>query len=409
MLMPRRKLDNRTCGSTDLWDTGDIITGNPQNAQVITELKIEAFNGGMDLLASRPYHSMPNFNVSPLSTPSTPEYIPPNTINDHIVPCCGIDDVLYIDEEQDGEYCTPTHLTQPNRNPDSFLKLCKDELSLKLYYNINVVIEIADKYDKNYLSVNLGEEVVREMIMCSIHGFSLKARVAMAAYRSMMNRVTTIAKTFPGFENLPLKCQSILLKRHADLIISLQGSAFFHFKNQGVKQILSSLGAEDHETARVIVAEVHHSSNAKDENFKGLNYKNFNTLQEKLDNTPSEIRYDQLLSKVGAIITFDEKLIKLLSYVILFCIDSYDEFIIDTKTEGYISKVQDGLIAILQEYIFTTYSKTTADKLFPGVMECIRDLREICYIKRKRKLAQISSHTLKSLIYLQNKASTIKY
>jgi hypothetical protein len=146
-----------------------------------------------------------------------------------------------------------------------------------------------------------------------------------------------------------------------------------------------------------------------DEDFKGINYKNFNTLQEKLDNTPSEIRYDQLLSKLGAAVIYDEYFIKLLSYVVLFCIDSHDECIKDTKTKDYVRKVHEELIIILQTYIFTTYSQTSADKIFLNVMECISDLKEVCYIKSKRKLAHISSHTLKHLIDKGNETSTTKY
>ena len=61
MLTPRRELDGN--GSY-------IITGNPEDAKVVTELKIDSFNGAMNLLPWRLYHSMSNLN---LSAPSNQE------------------------------------------------------------------------------------------------------------------------------------------------------------------------------------------------------------------------------------------------------------------------------------------------------------------------------------------------
>ena len=153
------------------------------------------------------------------------------------------------------------------------------------------------------------------MILCSIGGLPLSAKIAMAAYHLMMNRMTAIAKSFQGFENLPLNYQTILRKRNTDLIISLQGAAFFQRQKQGVIQILISLDTEDQEIARDILAEEHISSSPQYGHFNGLNYKNVNNLQEKLDNLPSEIKYDPLLSKIGATIISDQHLFRLLSYI----------------------------------------------------------------------------------------------
>ena len=192
------------------------------------------------------------------------------------------------------------------------------------------------------------------------------------------------------------------------MIISLQGAVFFQFRQQGVDQILTCLGTEDYETARGIMTEVRQSHNKKDEDYKGIEYKNFNTLQEIVDNTSTEIIHAQLLSKVVKIVVYDQNFIKLLTYMALFCIDYYDECTIDTKTKSYIKRIQEWLTVIAQRYIFTTYSQTTAVKIFHGVMECLSDLRIICHIKSKRKLAQMSSHTLKHLIGSGSEISTIK-
>ena len=123
MLTPRRKLDGN--GSY-------IITGNPQDAEVITELKIESFFGARNLLPPRLYHSISFLIFPTLSIPSTPECIPTNCMNEKSVPCCGIDDIPYIDEEQNDDYFTPTHLKEPQRCPDTFLKLYKEERALKV-------------------------------------------------------------------------------------------------------------------------------------------------------------------------------------------------------------------------------------------------------------------------------------
>ena len=257
---------------------------------------------------------------------------------------------------------------------------------------INAVHELVRNHDRQYKSINFGEDLIKEMIMSSLFGIPLSAKAAMTAYRLMMQRVTRVAQNCTDFIDLPCRVQGALLKNNSDLVVSLQAAVFFKIKKHGLEQILSSLGIDDIETAKSMIAATLQSHSTTEEDYKKIDYKKFNTLQEKADNTASEARYDILLSRVGATVGFNQNLIKVLSYVLLFCSDFRDERVEDTGRRG-IEKAQEGLIAILQRYIFATYPQNMATTVFAGTMECLGNLRELCFIKQQRRLAQVSNST----------------
>ena len=86
---------------------------------------------------------------------------------------------------------------------------------------IRVVNEFVKEHDKNYKSVNFGKDLIKEMIMSSIFGIPMSSNTAMSAYRLMVQRVTRVAKNFVDFRDLPFKVQEAMLKRNADLVVSL--------------------------------------------------------------------------------------------------------------------------------------------------------------------------------------------
>ena len=252
---------------------------------------------------------------------------------------------------------------------------------------IKVVAKILSEHDRNYKSVNLGEDVIREMIMCSFLGSPVNSKTAMTAYRAMLKRVDLVATHFEHFKELTLKTQQLLLKHNSDLIVSLQGANFFQVEKNRQDQILHSLGFEDRDAATKLIEEVKQAYKINETEYKAISYKNFNTIQEKKDDTADEQRYDQLVSRVGASAGIDKCVLVLLSYALLFSSDFEDEFLTEQGMKG-IERSQQQVISILERYIYTIYSKQEASKVFNGVLQCLADLRELCAIKQKRRLLQ---------------------
>ena len=253
---------------------------------------------------------------------------------------------------------------------------------------ISVVNNIVCQHDKHYKSINFGEDLIKEMIMSSIFGIKMSANTAISAYRLMVQRVTRVSKHFSDFTNLSQKVQGLLLKRNADLVVSLRGAAFFQMKT-GLDQILTSLGFEDLETAKNMILTTLNSNNTKEEDYKKIDYKKFNTIQKTADQTAEEIRYDLLLSRTGNAVAFNQNLIKILSYVLIFCSDFRDEDM-DSVDRACVEKAQEKVILMVQRYVFATYPEAMATTVFTGMMECLTNLRELCFIKSKRQSAQAS-------------------
>ena len=317
-----------------------------------------------------------------------------------IVPYCEIEDINFIDEEEERDYVVPKQSLKQSVQ-DTHLELPSIRyLAVKVKPQMDILHELTNQHDQHYLSVSFGEDVIKEMVMSSAYGTSFNAQTTMFAYRVMIHRVHRVARNFSRFNVLPLEIQDVLLRKNSDLIVSLHGAAFFQFQKEGLEQILGSLGYDDHLIARSIISEMKQSHKANYDDYKGIDYKNFNSIQEKRDNTSTEIRYNNLLSKIGSITVINQMFLKLLVYIILLTsdFDNDDEVIIDKRTKDYIDKSQKELITILEGCVFENYSTKMAKTLFCGLLECLTDLKELCYIKKNRRSAQISSHTLKTLI-----------
>ena len=247
---------------------------------------------------------------------------------------------------------------------------------------IDAVHYLGKLHDRCYKSINLGEDVIKEMIMSSIFGIPISAKAAMTAYRLMIQRVTRVAQNFDKFINLPFNLQGALLKHNSDMVVSLRGAVFFEMKKQGMDQILISLGIDDIQSAQNII-----SATLKNHSvLNHIDYKTFNTIQEKVDSTVEEQRYDQLLSRVGSTVAFNANLVKILTYILLFSGDIRDPRV-DRAAKRATEMVQEGLILMLQRYLSATYPPEMATSLFGSMMNCIADLRELTWIKKQRRLA----------------------
>ena len=102
--------------------------------------------------------------------------------------------------------------------------------------------QLVSDHDKVYHSVNFGEVLIKEMLMCSMFGVSVSTSAAIQGYRLQVERITRTANSLKCFTNLQKVDQVSLLKENADLLVSLRGAIFFDKKKKGVDQLLSSMG-----------------------------------------------------------------------------------------------------------------------------------------------------------------------
>ena len=102
--------------------------------------------------------------------------------------------------------------------------------------------ELVRDHDNVYHSVNFGEVLIKEMLMCSMFGVPVSTSAAIQGYRLQVERITRIANSLNLFTNLSKMDQVTLLKENADLLVSLRGAIFFDKKKKGLDQLMSSMG-----------------------------------------------------------------------------------------------------------------------------------------------------------------------
>eukprot|EP00092_Neocalanus_flemingeri_P008900 GFUD01009575.1.p1 GENE.GFUD01009575.1~~GFUD01009575.1.p1 ORF type:complete len:698 (-),score=129.39 GFUD01009575.1:544-2637(-) len=125
------------------------------------------------------------------------------------------------------------------------------ELKLQLSHEPEIIFTEDEKHqldnlvsdhDKVYHSVNFGEVLIKEMMMCSMFGVSVSTSAAIQGYRLQVERITRIANSLKCFTDLQKVDQVALLKENADLLVSLHGAIFFDKKKKGMDQLMSSMG-----------------------------------------------------------------------------------------------------------------------------------------------------------------------
>lgn len=241
---------------------------------------------------------------------------------------------------------------------------------------------ISQLHDFNYKSISFGEQLIKEMVMSSVFKVPLSPSATMSAYRLMIQRVTRVAQGLDSFINLPYKIQSMLLKQNADLIVSLRGAVFFEKRKGGLDQILISMGVDDLVAAMSMV-----SSAVKTMSLQRIDYSTFNSLQ-KVGNTESEKRYNELLEHVGVTVSFDMTLVKILSYILLFSVHCDNK---GHQEWQEVENLHELMIGMMQRYISAKYPQPTSSKIFSGVLKCIAELHELTWIKKQRQLASHAS------------------
>ena len=84
------------------------------------------------------------------------------------------------------------------------IKFTSEELS-----GLHLLVE---RHDEQYKSVNFGETLIKEMIMCSMFGIPVSMSAAISGYRLTVERITRIANHLDSFGTLPKMDQNSLLK-----------------------------------------------------------------------------------------------------------------------------------------------------------------------------------------------------
>ena len=135
-------------------------------------------------------------------------------------------DVFSSDEEDD--------IRRQLLSNEPEVKFCEDER-----FQMEKLIK---EHNDKYRSVNFGEELIKEMIMCSMFGIPVSTSAAISGYRLTVERITRIAHNLDCFTELHKNDQATLLMENADLLVNLRGAIFFDSKNKGVNQILISMG-----------------------------------------------------------------------------------------------------------------------------------------------------------------------
>ena len=138
------------------------------------------------------------------------------------------DDIFTSDEEEEHRSMHALHNNEPE------VKFSQDE-----FYHLESLVKA---HNDKYRSVNFGEELIKEMIMCSMFGIPVSTSAAINGYRLTVERITRIAHNLECFTDLNKTDQSHLLMENADLLVNLRGAIFFDSRKKGVNQILISMG-----------------------------------------------------------------------------------------------------------------------------------------------------------------------
>jgi len=272
------------------------------------------------------------------------------------------DDIFTSDEEEDQRAINSVlHNIEPE------VKFTEDE-----FYHLESLVKA---HNDKYRSVNFGEELIKEMIMCSMFGIPVSTSAAINGYRLTVERITRIAHNLECFTDLHKTDQSHLLMENADLLVNLRGAIFFDSRKKGVNQILISMGIDDMDTIKSMFTPL-----LKENSMKHIDYKTFNSIQA-VANPAVETRYGTLQSKVAELLCGDDVVTVLTTYIILFSVDFCS--LIDRRR---VEQTQERFLRMLQRYIYSKIPRKIARVKLAQTLEMVTCLREMADIKKMRKI-----------------------
>merc|ERR1719270_1932811 len=236
--------------------------------------------------------------------------------------------------------------------------------------------KLVKQHNERYRSVNFGEELIKEMIMCSMFGIPVSTSAAISGYRLSVERITRIAHNLDSFTDLPKQDQNALLQENADLLVSLRGAIFFDSKKKGVDQVLISMGIDDMKTIKTMFTPL-----LKENSMKHIDYKTFNSIQA-IANPATEARYNYLQCKVADSIP-DDACIIFITFSILF---STDFCLLSDRS--LVERTQEVFTRLLQRYLYSQKPRHTACALLSSVLSSVSYIREMADIKKSRAINQ---------------------
>lgn len=242
---------------------------------------------------------------------------------------------------------------------------------------------IVRDHDAVYFSVNFGEVLIKEMLMCSMFGVQVSSSAALQGYKLQVERITRIANSLNHFTNLVKVDQNALLKENADLIVSLRGAIFFDKKKKGIDQIMSSMGTQDKS-----MIEKMFKSLMESHEMNHIEYKIFNSIQDPA-NKMTEDHYTSLQARVADAIG-DHVTSVMMTYIILFSSD-----FVTLENKKVVEKIQFNYLKLLEKHIYCTDPQQTARNRFVNILNAITCVREMADIKKARSITQsaYSSYT----------------
>jgi len=280
-----------------------------------------------------------------------------------------------LDYDWDSNYEDDIFTSDEEDNTRAMLEAIRNEPEIKFSSSeYNQLERLVTEHDERYRSVNFGEELIKEMIMCSMFGIPVSTSAAINGYRLSVERITRIAHNLECFTDLPKNDQNNLLKENADLLVNLRGAIFFDSKKKGVDQVLISMGIDDLETIKTMFTPL-----LKENSMKHIDYKTFNSIQA-VANPAVESRYNFLQTKVADLITDDITTI-LITYIILFSVDFCT--LMDRRR---VEQTQDQYIRMLERYIYSKSPRKVACAILANTLNAITCLREMADIKKSRAI-----------------------
>lgn len=118
----------------------------------------------------------------------------------------------------------------------------------------------------------------------------------------------------------------------------------------------------------------------KENSMKHIDYKTFNSIQTVEDNRV-ETRYGELQSRVASLLSSDDIITVLTTYIILFSVD-----FCSLAEKRRVEQTQEFFIRMLQRYIYSQSPRKIARIRLANTLEMITCLREMADIKKMRKI-----------------------
>jgi len=118
----------------------------------------------------------------------------------------------------------------------------------------------------------------------------------------------------------------------------------------------------------------------KENSMKHIDYKTFNSIQT-VENNGVEKRYGELQHRVASLLSSDDIITVLTTYIILFSVD-----FCDLNNKQRVEQTQEFFIRMLQRYIYSQSPRKLARLRLANSLEMITCLREMADIKKMRKI-----------------------